>query len=132
MKIKHTFKQIDASDAVRIHAEDRLQKLVPHLTKQHKVHFIFKKVRGHEYQVDVTLSGHNKVFQASSKSNEDFYVSIDSAIPKLVRQLAKKKDRLQNHKHAQHSRQGKLDRMNESMEHDFSKIDGVAGDRSAA
>ena len=132
MFIKHTFKQLEASDAVKFHAEERFKKLLPHLTKQDSAHVVYKKVRRHEFWVDITITGHNKTFQASAKSKEDFNTSLDTCIAKLAKQLSKKKDKLQHHRHAEMSRLARLDRMSEDMEHHFHKISGAGSNRQAA
>ena len=95
MRVRHTFKQMEVSEPVQFHAEERVKKLQRHLTKQDRAHVVYTKTRLHEYKVDIIISGHHKVFQSTSKSSEDFYAAIDVCVSKLVRQLAKKKDRLQ-------------------------------------
>lgn len=126
MKFDYTFKHLDHSDALIAYAQGRLEKLVKFELKPMHVHFNFSIVK-HECQVDIIIKGADLRLKATG-IGEDHYEATDSAMEKVSRQLAKKKEMTQYHKRPHFSDEGTLDRMTESLDHDFSKIDGVVRD----
>lgn len=96
METTFTFRNIDASPALKTHAIDKLQKLSKYLIKPTNIHVIFQ-VERFSHIVEVTLNA-NGIQHVSQEKSEDMYTSLDSAIHKLEGQLRRYKERLKNHK----------------------------------
>lgn len=97
MKSEFVFKHIDHSDALVEYAEKRIEKLNKHEMKPTHARWVFSMQR-HERRVDVSLHGAQINFQATA-TTDDLYASVDMAVDKLSKQLAKKKHRVQDHTH---------------------------------
>src|SRR3989338_2581259 len=96
METTFTFRNIEASDALKNHAQDKLNKLGKYLVKPTTVHVIFN-VEKFNHIVEVTLNA-NGVQYISHEKEKDMYASLDLAMAKLERQLKKYKDKLKAHK----------------------------------
>ncbi|MBI5300418.1 MAG: ribosome-associated translation inhibitor RaiA [Deltaproteobacteria bacterium] len=96
METTFTFRNINASDALKTHTLDKLTKLGKYLVKPTQAHIIFG-VERFNHVVEVTLNA-NGIQYISHEKSEDMYTSIDKAVAKLERQLKKYKERLKEHK----------------------------------
>lgn len=96
METTFTFRNIDASDALKTHTLGKLQKLGKYLVKPTQAHIIFGMERFH-HVVEVVLNA-NGIQYVSHEKSEDMYTSIDKAVTKLEHQLKKYKERLKEHK----------------------------------
>jgi len=96
METTFTFRNIEASDALKTHALDKLQKLGKYMIKPITAHIIFNKER-FQHQVEITLNA-NGIQYVSHEKEPDMYASIDLAVAKLERQLKKYKEQLKKHK----------------------------------
>ena len=117
MKVDFTFKHVDSSEALMTYAHDRIEKIGKFELNPMDVHFIISMVK-HDCTVEVHLEEGRRKFKASATS-DDFYRSVEMVVNKLARQLSKDKRRLKHHKNAEKSHYGKLARLNESLEPDF-------------
>ncbi|OGQ05300.1 MAG: ribosomal subunit interface protein [Deltaproteobacteria bacterium RIFCSPLOWO2_01_44_7] len=96
METTFTFRNIEASDALKTHTQTKLEKLKKYLIKPTQAHVIFN-VERFNHLVEVTLNA-NGIQYISHEKSEDMYTSIDKAVAKLERQLRKYKERLKEHK----------------------------------
>lgn len=96
METTFTFRNLEASDALKVHAEEKLQKLKKYLIKPTTAHIIFHLERFH-HVVEVTLNA-NGIQYISCEKEKDMYASLDIAIAKLERQLRRYKEKLKEHK----------------------------------
>lgn len=119
MKTEFSFKHIDSSDALMNYADERMEKLTRFELKPMDVLFTVSLENRHECRVEVNVIEGRRKFKAEATS-DDFYRSVDMCINKLSRQLSKDKSRVKHHKNADRSAQGKLARLNEQLEIDFS------------
>jgi putative sigma-54 modulation protein len=117
MKVDFTFKHVDTSEALMAYAHDRIEKIAKFELNPMDVHFIISMTK-HDCTVEVHLEEGRRKFKASATS-DDFYRSVEMVVNKLSRQLSKDKRRLKHHKNAEKSSYGKLARLNESLEPDF-------------
>jgi putative sigma-54 modulation protein len=117
MKVDFTFKHVDTSDALVEYALERCDKIEKFELNPMDVHFIVSMVK-HDCTIEVHVEEGRRKFKASATS-DDFYRSVEMVMNKLSRQMSKDKRRLKAHKNLERSNYGKLDRLNESLEHDF-------------
>lgn len=87
---------MEASDALKGHTLDKLEKLNKYLIKPETVHMIFHLER-FQHVAEVTLSA-NGIRYVSHDRAPDMYAAIDGAVAKLESQLKKYKERLKRHK----------------------------------
>ena len=85
MNIAITFRQMEATEAMRGYATDKVSKLQKFLRQPMKGHVTLSlEKRIHTAEVDVHAG--NEHYHATEKS-EDMYASIDKVIDKLERQI---------------------------------------------
>jgi len=94
MNIAITFRQLDASEAVKQYATEKVGKLQKFLRKQisAQVKLSLDKL---DHVADVHIHAGSEHFHGSERS-EDMYASIDRVIDKLDRQIRASKGMLQN------------------------------------
>ena len=96
METTFTFRNIEATNALKGHAADKLAKLKKYMIKPEHAHVIFK-VESATHITEITLVANGKRYVCHQLSN-DMYTSIDGAIKKLEKQLSKNKERVKEHK----------------------------------
>ena len=99
MKVDITFRNMFATDALRNHVQEKLEKVTEkYLDKVSEAHVTLSLER-YLHHADINLhAGH---FHLRGKEKcEDMYASIDLAVDKIERQLKKYKDRLKSHRPA--------------------------------
>ena len=96
MQIDFHFRNLDASEAMKTCATDKLAKVEKYLRPPSEAHVSFS-VERHLHCVDVTLTSAGERFQARAE-REDMYASIDVVVDKLLRQLNRARGQHQNHR----------------------------------
>ena len=91
-----TFRNTDATEALRVHAVDKLEKLNKFVVKPASAHIIFK-VEGARHVAEITLSVKGGRFVGVETSN-DMYTSIDGAVDKIRKQISRVRERVKDHK----------------------------------
>ena len=119
MKLGYAFLHMDASDALMDHFETRFEKALKFELKPMDVQVVFSMEK-HECIVDINILEGRRKFKAHAVSG-DFHRSVDMAVNKLIRQMSKDRRRLKEHKNPQASHIGKLARLNDALEIDFSR-----------
>lgn len=97
METTFTFRNMDATDALRNHALEKLDKLHKFLLNPAAAHIIFNVEGGGQHMAEITITVKGGRYVGHQTSN-DMYTSIDSAIDKIKRQLAREKERKKGHK----------------------------------
>jgi putative sigma-54 modulation protein len=99
MQVNITFRNMFATDALRNHVQDKLDKVVgKYLDKVTEAHVTLSLER-YLHHADINL--HAGQFHVRGKEKcEDMYASIDLAVDKIERQLKKYKERLRDHRPA--------------------------------
>jgi putative sigma-54 modulation protein len=99
MQVNITFRNMFATDALRNHVQDKLEKVVDkYLDKVTEAHVTLSLER-YLHHADINL--HAGQFHVRGKEKcEDMYASIDMAVDKIERQLKKYKERLRSHRPA--------------------------------
>ncbi len=96
MHITVTFRHLDASDALKEHADEKSERLKTYLVEPIEIHWVLsvEKIR-HIADVTVVAGG---VSLKAQESTQDMYSAIDLAATKIETQVRKHKERLKDHK----------------------------------
>lgn len=96
MQIDFHFRNLDASEAMKAYASDKLAKLEKYLRPPPEAHVTFS-VERHMHCIDVNLTAPGERYQGRAEQ-QDMYASIDVVVDKLLRQLHKVHGQHQNHR----------------------------------
>ncbi|MDP8218219.1 MAG: ribosome-associated translation inhibitor RaiA [Candidatus Theseobacter exili] len=96
MTLTVTGRHIDITEAMKLYAREKLEKILKNIPKVSSVHVIMD-IQKYTHQVEVNIKAMHFTASATEKS-EDMYCSIDKVTDKLERQLKKYKDKLQSHR----------------------------------
>lgn len=93
MQVTVTFRHMDATDALKDYAEEKLGRLQKYADTPMDAHVVlYPEKFEHVAEVSTTIRGTQ--MQGSERS-EDLYASIDGAVDKLERQVVKYKEKVQ-------------------------------------
>lgn len=99
MNLATTFRHMEASQAVRDHAEDRLEKLRKYLHGDPiAAHATFAVERGHNHMCEIHITLPSGLVIQARETTEDMHSSIDLAGARIERQVRRWKDRIRDHK----------------------------------
>jgi putative sigma-54 modulation protein len=96
MKTTFTFRHMDSSADLKAHTEGKLERLERFEDREMTVQVTFE-VDNYRKAVEFQCAGSHGTF-VSSETTDDMYESIDLAIDKLDRQLARDKEKRKHHK----------------------------------
>lgn len=98
MDISVTFRNLDSSDALKDHALEMFERVKVHIIKPESAHahIILSVENKHAHKAEITLSEKDDHLVATDEA-EDMYHAIDNCVHKLITQLKKHKDKIQNH-----------------------------------
>jgi ribosomal subunit interface protein len=119
MKWQFNFRHVDVSQSLREYTQEQFEKLSPYLLKDSRwqVNYTMGK---YDYQVEVVVTNPDGRFKATASCTDSFYVAVDEAADKLGKQFVKLKEKMQDHKKFDRSKQGKMKRVNRMLEYDNS------------
>lgn len=118
MRVKCTYKNLDASESLTEYTEERFEKLVKFEAAFFAAHAIFSSQR-HKKYVEVTVTGKLGHYKATASSAEDYYAAVDKCVSKLVTQMARHKNKIQKHKNPRKSARGRMERTNPYLEAEY-------------
>lgn len=98
MQFSVTFRHMDASEAVRSYAREKIEKIKKYVPDPIFAHFVVGTNRGYQHAVDVHIQLHNGLAIKGHESSEDMYASIDLVMDKIERQVRRYKERMRHHK----------------------------------
>lgn len=98
MQLSVTFRHMEASDALREHAREKLEKIKKFFPDPIMAHVVFSTERGYQHHADVNIQLHNGLVIKGSEITEDMYSSIDLVMTKIERQVRKYKEKIRDHK----------------------------------
>src|SRR5258708_17172416 len=99
MQLSTTFRHMDASQAVREYAADRLEKIRKYFSKDPiAAHAVFSVERGFNHVADINITLPNGIVINAKETTEDMYSSIDLATARIERQCRKWKEKIRDHK----------------------------------
>jgi putative sigma-54 modulation protein len=101
MQISVTFRHMDATDALRGYAEEKIEKaLRKYLKTPFEAHVVLSTER-HHHVCDVTVLVAGHTIKGTEKT-DSMYSSIDKVGDKIERQVSRYKAKLRNHKPSHH------------------------------
>jgi putative sigma-54 modulation protein len=95
METSFTFRDIDSTEGLKDHVEDKLVKLDKYLIKPISAHTILCK-DGSQHKAEITLLDNGVKYVGVERTN-DMYLSIDFAVEKILHQLKKNKEKVKDH-----------------------------------
>lgn len=98
MLITVTGKHIDITDAIRAHAEEKVEKLSRFYDLISQIEVIIEGNDGGKQLVEVLAHAQHNDILVAKESGTDTYSCIDVAVHKLERQLKKTKEKQRTHK----------------------------------
>jgi putative sigma-54 modulation protein len=99
MQLSTTFRHMDASQAVREYAADKLDKIKKYFNKDPiAAHAVFSVERGFNHVADINITLPNGIVINAKEVTEDMYSSIDLAAARIERQVRKWKEKIRDHK----------------------------------
>jgi putative sigma-54 modulation protein len=98
MQFSVTFRHMEASEAVRQYAREKVDKIKKYVPDPIFAHFVVGTNRGYQHAVDVHIQLHNGLAIKGSETSEDMYSSIDLVMDKIERQVRRYKERIRHHK----------------------------------
>lgn len=97
MQFSVTFRHMDATDALKAYAKERLEKIRKYFPDPIMIHVVMSTEKFH-HTVDVQVQLHNGFKMAGTETTENMYSSIDLVSAKIERQVRRYKDKLRTHK----------------------------------
>lgn len=98
MLITVTGKHIEITDAIREHAEEKVEKLVRYYNLISQVEVVIEGNDGGKQMVEVLAHAEHNDILVAKEAGTDTYSCIDIAVHKLERQLKKTKEKQRAHK----------------------------------
>jgi putative sigma-54 modulation protein len=99
MQLSTTFRHMDASQAVREYAAEKLEKIRKYFNKDPiSAHATFSVERGFHHVADLNITLPSGIVINAKETTEDMYSSIDLAAARIERQVRRWKDKIRDHK----------------------------------
>jgi putative sigma-54 modulation protein len=98
MQLSVTFRQMEATEALKEYARERMERIRKYFPDPISVHVVMSTERGYKHRVDVTMQLHNGLTVAGHEASDSMFSSIDLVIAKIERQVRRYKDKLRTHK----------------------------------
>jgi ribosome hibernation promoting factor len=99
MQLSTTFRHMDASQAVREYAAEKLDKIRKYFNKDPiSAHAVFSVERGFHHVADLNITLPSGIVINAKETTEDMYSSIDLAAARIERQVRKWKEKIRDHK----------------------------------
>ncbi len=97
MQVLVTFRHMEATDPLRRHAENRIERVCKFLHSPIEAHVVLSVIK-HRHIAEVTLVGSHLTANATEET-ADLYSAIDMAVAKVERQVKKHVTKLKSRKH---------------------------------
>ncbi|MBF0492311.1 MAG: ribosome-associated translation inhibitor RaiA [Deltaproteobacteria bacterium] len=97
MQIHVTFRHLETSEALRDHADKKMEKFKKYLHEPIEVHLVFSVQKKIHQVAEVTIKAKHFHFHGIEES-EDMYTSIDKLASKVERHLVKHKEKVKDHR----------------------------------
>ena len=95
MHVSVTFRQMEATPALKDHATDKVMRISKFINTPTEAHVVLS-LEKYMHKADITLNSNGLMIRGAEKS-EDMYSSIDKAIGKIERQLKRYREKLKRH-----------------------------------
>ncbi len=84
------------SESLAEYAEEKVDKLMPHCRGEVNAHFDIS-IQGRKKSIELTFKTKLNTYHASA-SSDDYYLSVDIVVNKVLRQVKKHRQKLKMHK----------------------------------
>jgi putative sigma-54 modulation protein len=101
MQLSVTFRHMDATDALKEYAREKVERIRKYFPDPIKAHVVLACDRGFNHNADVVITLHNGLVIKGEETTEDMYSSIDLVMAKIERQVRRYKEKIRNHKGAE-------------------------------
>jgi len=98
MNISVTFRHMDATEALKDYAKEKVEKIRKYFPDPIKTHVVLACDRGYNHIADVTITLYNGIVIKGEETTEDMYSSLDLVMAKIERQVRRYKEKLRHHK----------------------------------
>lgn len=98
MLVTFTGKHIEITDAIRSHAEEKVEKLPRYYDSISQIEVIIEGNEGGKQGVEIIVHAEHNDLLISTETGVDTYACIDVAVHKMERQLKKAKEKQRGHK----------------------------------
>ena len=102
MQVNVTFRQIEATNALREHAEERVQRIAKYLHRPIDAHVVLSVVK-HRHIAEIVLNADRTKLNAKEET-DDLYSAIDQAADKLEQRVRKHVSKMKSHKRPEGAR----------------------------
>lgn len=102
MQISVTFRHMTASEPIKNHAEEKMERLKKFLDSATEVHVVLS-IERYLHKADVNIKAHGVLIRGE-ESSSDMYNSIDRAIEKIEKQLQRYRNKIQKHRPSEGAR----------------------------
>src|SRR6476659_10135924 len=98
MQLSVTFRHMDATDALKAYAQEKVERIRKYFPDPIKAHVVLACDRGYNHVADVMITLHNGIVIKGEETTEDMYSSIDLVMAKIERQCRRYNEKIRNHK----------------------------------
>jgi putative sigma-54 modulation protein len=98
MQMSVTFRHMDATDALRNYAQEKLDRIRKYFPDPIKAHVVLDCERGYNHLAEVVITLQTGLVIAGEETTEDMYSSIDLVMAKIERQVRRYKEKIRSHK----------------------------------
>lgn len=97
MEISVTGRHMDITEAITTYAHEKVEAEISVFPRVESVHVVLN-IEKYRHYAEVFVQAANHLRIDGKTESDDMYVSLDSAIDKVVKQLRKARDKVQSHK----------------------------------
>lgn len=98
MQFSVTFRHMDATDALKNYAEEKLQRIKKYFPDPIAINVVMSTERGYSHRADVNVQLHNGLKIAGTEETDDMYSAIDQVVHKIESQVRRYKGKLRRKK----------------------------------
>lgn len=98
MLVTITGKHIEVTDAIRLHAEQKVEKLPRYYDSISQIEVVLEGNEGGKQCVEIIVHAEHNDLLVAKEIGEDIYTCIDTVVHKMERQLKKTKEKQRGHK----------------------------------
>lgn len=98
MQLHVTFRHMDATDALKEYAQEKIERIRKYFPDPIKAHVVLSVDRSYDHTAEVTITLHNGIVIRGEETTENMYSSIDLVSAKIERQTRRYKEKIHKHK----------------------------------
>ena len=98
MIVTITGKHVEITDAIRVHAEEKVEKLPRYYDSITQIEVVLEGNEGGKQCVEIIVHAEHNDLLIAKEMGTDTYACIDAAVHKMERQLRKTKEKQRGHK----------------------------------